>query len=224
MDNTAPEKVKKVKPVKYPDKQTVNLAERPKTINSPVRAIPIFLCALVVIALFAKFGVIDQITRQQDAADALADAQSRLDLAIALNADYTKISDEYNLYSLNSLSDEELSAVDRLEIIDLLDKELLSSTLVSAVSINGNVMLVQFTGLSLEQTSELIDSLLNYPIVAGVSVSTAGATAAAGAAGDGAGASAAPDATPSPDASGEDAAATVSMTITLKQAQEEAAE
>lgn len=186
----------KQKFMRYPDKTTINLVVRERTINSPSRIVPLFLAAALAVGLFCKFGVVDQLGRVARAQSELSALQTRAGELSAYTAGFTEVQDRFNRYSSDWMTDEEKALVDRLEVLALIDRYFFGSAAVQRFSMSGSALSVDISGVTLEGTSLLVSELESSPIVAGVAVYTAN-TGEAG--GDG---------------------AAISMTVTLRQATE----
>lgn len=160
------------KPV-YPTKTTINLAESNQAPRHLGRDLALFVLALMVIALFAKFGVIDVMGAASAASAKVTSAQAQLDDLEAGNADYSALQERYDSFAVNSLTAEELSLSDRKDVLALLENTVASTADLQTVVISGNVVELQFANASLDDVSRVVASLESDPLVAGVSVSTA---------------------------------------------------
>ena len=159
------------KPV-YPTKTTINLAESNQAPRHLGRDLALFVLALVVIALFAKFGVIDVMGAASAASAKVSSAQAQLDDLEAGNADYSALQERYDSFAVNSLTAEELS-LNRKDVLALLENTVASTAELQTVVISGNVVELQFANAWLDDVSRVVASLESDPLVAGVSMSTA---------------------------------------------------
>ena len=160
------------KPV-YPTKTTINLMECDRGGKNTPRNLVVFAIALVAIAAFAKFGVVDVMAASSEGNARVASAQVQLSALEQSNANYAELQERYALYAANSLSDEEKALVDRGVVLDLLQNFVANVADLQAVSISGNTMLLQFANVSLEDASRVVASLESSDQVANVSMSTA---------------------------------------------------
>ena len=160
------------KPV-YPTKTTINLMECDRGGKNTPRNLVVFAIALVAIAAFAKFGVVDVMAASSEGNARVASAQAQLSALEQSNANYAELQERYALYAANSLSDEEKALVDRGVVLDLLQNFVANVADLQAVSISGNTMLLQFANVSLEDASRVVASLESSDQVANVSMSTA---------------------------------------------------
>lgn len=187
--------------VKCPTKRTVNLARR----DSNPRSLLTLVCGIVLILALAfcaaKFGVIDQLARL-DAAEAEYQAVHQEYVAVQdAVASYPEVEREYRTYSRKWMQDDtQFVSVDRMEVLDLLEKHLMSCGTVESVLVQGELVFVTMSGMNLEEISAMFDDLQQQPIVAGTSLNLA-----------------------STDRESGDALLDFSITIVLQQAEEGAA-
>lgn len=159
------------KPV-YPTKTTINLAEDDQRGNN-TRSLVLFVVALIAIALFAKFAVIDVMGAANASLAKVTTAQSQLSALEEANADYPELQERYAAFALNSLSDEERALADRGAILELLQGTVANMAELQSVSVTGNTLMLQFANTSLEDVSRVVASLESSDLVANVSMSTA---------------------------------------------------
>lgn len=159
------------KPV-YPTKPTINLAEDDQRGNN-TRSLVLFVVALIAIALFAKFAVIDVMGAANASLAKVTTAQSQLSALEEANADYPELQERYAAFALNSLSDEERALADRGAILELLQGTVANMAELQSVSVTGNTLMLQFANTSLEDVSRVVASLESSDLVANVSMSTA---------------------------------------------------
>ena len=160
------------KPV-YPTKTTINLAVDDKGENKMARNLVLFAVALVLIALFAKFAVVDVMAAASAASGKVAAAQSQLSAPEAANADYDELQERYAAFTVNSLSDVEKALADRGAILDLLQGTVANMAELQSVNVTGNTVMLQFANTSLQDVSRVVASLEGSDLVANVSMSTA---------------------------------------------------
>jgi len=165
--------LKKKPKVKYPTKTTMNLAVRETTDNSPSRVVPVFVVLVLVVVLFAKFGVIDRYSALNRAQSALDASQSRLTEMNKLLTGYDQVAARYHAYSTDYLTDSQKLLADRLDLLDMLDTHLNGLATLESVSIVDNSMVVKLSAADLAQISALRLALLQESCVQSVSVYTA---------------------------------------------------
>ncbi|MDO4271200.1 MAG: hypothetical protein Q4C72_09810 [Eubacteriales bacterium] len=162
---------------RYPEKTSLNLAMRERTINSPSRIIPIAVVLAVLIGLFAKFAVIDRLMAVNLAQREVAEIKRQVDELDAANAGYDELLDEYALHSTSWMSTMELALVDRAAVFGLLESAVLPSAQLRDLSMQENTLSLSLTGLSLRDASDIVTRLKARDDVLDVSVYTAGSAA-----------------------------------------------
>lgn len=163
----------KKKKMKYPAKTTMNLAIRETNDNSPSRVMPVFVVLVLVVALFAKFGVVDRYAALNKAEASLAASESRLTEMNQLVTGYDRVASEYHQYSGDYLTGDQKQLVDRLDLLDLLQARMAGVATLKSVSIVDNDMVVELSASSLKQVSDLRLALLQEAKVQSVTVYTA---------------------------------------------------
>ncbi|MDD4075773.1 MAG: hypothetical protein PHC80_06745 [Eubacteriales bacterium] len=158
----------------YPTKTTLNLGEKPKSINSPSRAIPLFLFLLLCIAAFSKFAVADKLAEAVRAEAIAMQAENELAAIRGQTADYENVRAEYDRRVFPALMMEDAMRADAMEILEMLETRLMPQARVRAFSVQEPVITLQLSGVSLRQTAHLVKTLESSPLVASVMVYTAG--------------------------------------------------
>ncbi|MPM66232.1 hypothetical protein SDC9_113139 [bioreactor metagenome] len=163
--------------MRYPEKVSLNLAMRERSVNSPLVFLPLLLVLLAALAGFSKLAVVDRlalVSRQQA-------SLSGLEVSLAAireeNADYGSVSLDYNRYFFSGFSPDELAAADRLAALSLVETQIMTRATVSSMALKGNSVTLSLSGLSLQELSDLVRDLSGMDTVSGVSVSTAGTDA-----------------------------------------------
>lgn len=154
-----------------PVKPTLNLYFKEK---SPLRLTVVIPCvALIVVfaALFAKFAVVDRFAALSEREGVLADERDAYDALVKSYEDYDEVAEEYGKYSYTGY---DRSIADRLDVLDLLEREVFPIATVKRLSFSGNALSMTLEGLTLDQTSELLGKLEADPLVTHVTVRTTG--------------------------------------------------
>ena len=155
-----------------PIKTTMNLAYHESSFH-PAKVLPAVLIIAAAILIFSKVGIMDQLNKKAEAYDALGVKQDQLAAYTSKLADYDKLADEYGRYSYGWMTDSEASLVDRMDVIGLLEEKITPTAKIDDFAINDNTLTVNISGLTLEQTSTMVQDLETSPLVASVSVYTA---------------------------------------------------
>lgn len=163
----------KKKQAAYPSKVTMNLAIKEKSQFAPGKLIPLLLLLVILAGLFSKFAVADRLVKVDRAQAELSVLQQRkADLETATSG-YEELSEKYARYSIGWMTEDEQAAVTRQEMLSLVEKELMPGSQVRRVSASGNILSVELSGITLEDTSRFVQSLYQRPDVTNVAVYTA---------------------------------------------------
>lgn len=161
------------KAMTYPSKMTINLAIREQGKWRPGRVIPMFAALTVAAVLFGKFAVADrlaEVSREQHMLNLL---QSQAEALQERTEGYDILLEEYGRYSVGWMTEEEKDSVDRIGILDMVEQELMAAGSVRQFTVSGNTLSAELTGITLEDTSHIVQRLYHWPIVGQVSVYTA---------------------------------------------------
>lgn len=153
-------------------KQCMNLAFHEKTVN-PKTLIPLVLVLVIFTALFVKFGVLDLIQQKVDAVNEVSSKQTNLAAINASLSGYDEVAYQYGRYSYGWLNATESSLLSRVEILDILESIIAKKGVIENFAVNNNILNVNISGLSLNQTSSLVKQLEADPRVSDVFVYTA---------------------------------------------------
>ena len=163
----------KNKKLRYPSKVTLNLAMREKSPFRPSRLLPPLLLLIIAAALFGKFAVADRLSQVGAAQRALSQLEQRRDELVQATQGYEELLEEYDRYSIHWMSDDEKALVLPSDMLDLMEQELMPYSQVQSASFTGNTLSLQLGGITLEDTSKIVQRLYQLPQVVNVSVYTA---------------------------------------------------
>lgn len=156
----------------YPSKKVINLYyKEDKTTRPSTIALYVLFAAVVMLAV-VKVGVFDMLDKLDEAKSAYTANQRHLEEQMAKLENYDEISSKYSRYSYSYLKEDEM-VCDRMDVLTMLEETIYKEAEVKSTAIAGNVISMQYTGLTLEQTSWLVQRLNNYSIVEKVDVNTA---------------------------------------------------
>lgn len=156
----------------YPEKTYINLVQIDKRTLDIRRSIPTAIAAVIIIALFAKFGVIDFYDRMYSKQSELAAQVSQLDTLNHQLENYNTVLEEYEGYKSMSLAEGGL-AVDALDALRLVDTFIAPVGNISTLSLTGDTLSLSLTDVSLDSVGQLASLLRGQEMVKDVSVSTA---------------------------------------------------
>ena len=160
--------------VRYPDKTSINLLMRDNSVRDPKFQIILFVIFAVVLALFVKFLVVDKLAEAYDAEKAYTQMQTQIDQLRASNEKYDQVREEYSHYGNGYLNDEEKIEQNRMAMMRVIQRNVISKSEIQSVEISGNVATLTIDNIRLKTVSDIVASLEDDDIVSFVTVSTAG--------------------------------------------------
>ena len=160
--------------VRYPDKTSINLLMRDNSVRDPKFQIILFVIFAVVLALFVKFLVVDKLAEAYDAEKAYTQMQTQIDQLRASNEKYDQVREEYSHYGNGYLNDEEKIEQNRMAMMRVIQRNVISKSEIQSVEISGNVATLTIDNIRLKTVSDIVSSLEDDDIVSFVTVSTAG--------------------------------------------------
>lgn len=157
----------------YPAKRSMNLYYKP---DRRAKTAVLALYTLILLAGLLGLGrllVYDVLQETAAAQEALAVAEEELNGVLLELADCGEIEGQYQR---RTETDEEKNLVDRMEILALLDQAVGVTADMEMISVTGDTVRIQFSGVTLAQTARIVNALESSPIVAGTTVNTAATT------------------------------------------------
>lgn len=154
--------------VKIPTKTTINLAMHEESETPPQFLVMYIVLAIVALFAFVKCGFIDQQHRLNTAKDEYAIVDARLENVRNELQKYSDVEAEYLQYSKFWMLDESNElyvGVDRAQVLDLIERCMMSRGTLESFTIQGNKLAVNMSGMNLEQISEMFSVLEKEPIV-----------------------------------------------------------
>lgn len=161
------------KPTKvFANKRTMNFAYRKSPVN--VKKLGIVLAIiLVVVGLFSKFAIFDQLAKKNAALDARNSSQAILAGQKIGMSSYKELKEEYDRYSEARMNENERYLVDRIQVFDMIRDEVMPECIVDSVSLHNNELTLGISGLTLMEVSELTEHLKELEIVTQVELRNA---------------------------------------------------
>lgn len=161
------------KKASYPRKQSMNLYYKPDRTTKPATVALYVLFSVVCLLGLCKVLVYDLWEETRQAERTLAAAEDELTGAMLELRDYEEVKERYNRYSA---TEEEDALIDRMEVLALLDEAVGTAAAINTISINGDTVQLQFSGVTLAQTAQIVRELEASPIVKSTMVNTASTT------------------------------------------------
>jgi hypothetical protein len=163
--------LKNAKAVKYPSKRTVNLAMR-DTNNQDAKTLIIGIILIVIVCfLVVKFGISDQYARLSAAESEYAQVHTQYTEMQSSLKNYSQVEQEYHTYSRDwmTTSDGEADGtgvtVDRTDVLDLIEKNLMSYGNINSFRVDGSVVSVSMSGMNLSEISIMFSNLQAQDLV-----------------------------------------------------------
>ncbi|MDD5902006.1 MAG: hypothetical protein PUC58_01345 [Oscillospiraceae bacterium] len=147
-----------------PTKKTMNFSHHVSSFDLR-KMMPAIIVIVIVIGLFAKFGIIDQLSRKTSAFAELSDIQTQQDVLNARLKDYPELEQQYGRYSYGWMSEDEVSLVDRMEVYKLIESKIMDAAVIENFAVNGNVITMNMRGITLIEASAVVKDLESSDMV-----------------------------------------------------------
>lgn len=155
--------------VVVPSKKTMNFVHHQSSFN-PKKVVPLILAAVIVIAVFFKFGIMDQLDKKTAAYNELALKQEQLAAVNTRLAGYDELEQQYGRYSYGWMDESEVNMVSRMDVLALVEEKITPASVVENLAVNNNVLTLNIHGITLEQASAMVKSLEESPLVSSATV------------------------------------------------------
>ena len=175
MAKTENKQIKKnTKATVLPTKKTMNFVHHASSFN-PKKVLPLAIVVIIVAAVFAKFGIMDQLDKKTAAYNDLALRQEQLAVVNAKLAGYDELEKQYGRYSYGWMSESEVSMVSRMDVLALVEQKISPASVIENIAVNNNVLTLNIHGITLEQASAMVKSLEESEMVSSATVYSASA-------------------------------------------------
>ncbi len=154
------------------NKRTMNFAYHKSAIDWKRLSIVLGI-VVIVLVLFLKFGIVDQLARKNAALDRLSDCQNQLAVINTKMAKYNDLKAEYDRYTDARLNENETFLISRVDVLEIIEDYVMSYGTISNVKIRGNTVSLTIDGLSLEEAGELFEEMLEHEQVVDIELSYA---------------------------------------------------
>lgn len=142
-----------------PQKRTMNLYVDEKTVNSPSVVIAVGVVVAVFIALFAKFAIIDRYAKLDAFRAEVNEVQQQLTLMQNKLAGFDEVQDQYRRYTDHYKTEEEASLVDRGDIIEIIEKNVMTVGKCPSINVKGNSVSIVVQVEALEEVATIRENL-----------------------------------------------------------------
>lgn len=164
---------------RYPSKTTMNMAQAPEPGTKLGNMVVYGILAVLLLVLVGRFAIYDQYAAAAAAESQAAGLQQQAEQLRSGLADYQAVSDGYARYSYGYQDETEASLVDRLQMLDTVDRYVAPFGTVSSVTIADNTASITLSSPTLDDTGALVSGLKKLDSVSDVSVNTATAQSGA---------------------------------------------
>jgi riboflavin synthase len=147
------------------------------TLNvKPVNWLALILWTLIIIAAAAagaKFGIMDRFEKVQRLKNECSDLQTQIDLMNVQLASNTALSDLYAHFTYSDMKEEELNRVDRVAVMDLIHRRIMTAVEVVDWTIHENELTVTVKAPQLSTINAMSQRMVREPMVDFSTVSNA---------------------------------------------------
>ena len=147
-----------------PTKKTMNFSYHVSSFDLR-KMMPAIIVIVIVIGLFAKFGIIDQLSKKTSAFAELSDIQTQQEVLNAKLKDSPELEKQYGRYSYGWMSEDEVSLVDRMEVYKLIESKIMDAAVIENFAVNGNVITMNMRGITLKEASAVVKDLESSDMV-----------------------------------------------------------
>lgn len=147
-----------------PTKKTMNFSHHVSSFDLR-KMMPAIIVIVIVICLFAKFGIIDQLSKKTSAFAELSDIQTQQEVLNAKLKDYPELEKQYGRYSYGWMNEAEASLVDPMEVYKLIESKVMDAAVIQNFAVNSNVITMNMSGITLMEASAVVKDLESSDMV-----------------------------------------------------------
>lgn len=160
---------KKKSVVTAPSKKTMNFVHHQSSFNYK-KLIPLLAVMVIIAAVFAKFGILDELDKKTAAYNQLAQKQEQLAAVNVRLAEYNELEKQYGRYSYGWMDETEVNLVSRMDVLALVESKISPAAYIENMAVNNNVLTLNIHGITLEQASAMVKSLEQSELVVSATV------------------------------------------------------
>ncbi|MCR5304502.1 MAG: hypothetical protein K6E33_08065 [Lachnospiraceae bacterium] len=157
-----------------PTKRYINLYmpdSQKKKVN--VKGIVIGVLYVLAVLAFVKIMILNTMDRTKEVKNNYQMAEDNLNMLMIANQDFEEVLAQYSRFGNNFMKPDELAQRDRMEILDLINRDFMGKDGLMSVNISGNAATMEITSELLADVSSLVKTLEEEPIVYYVTISRA---------------------------------------------------
>lgn len=136
-------------------------------------AIPAILLIIFLAGLFSKYMVYDRLMEMSRAEGEVVRLRNQYDSLMSAAEELTGVEDTYAHYTIAGMTADELSMVDRVKVLELVESVLPSSKYAKNWNVSGNILTIEVTESTLSQQNDLAKKIEESPIVDSCIIMTA---------------------------------------------------
>lgn len=158
---------------KLPVKKSINMAAVGQKKTRVSTALLALILIIVAAAAIAKFAVMDRLDEVNAAEKKVRDLRTQLSAANAKIDSFGELQEKYAHYTLAGLNSEELSRVERSDVVELIERVVLPEAELNSWTVKQNQLTLNITMDTLQDTNELAQKLNEEEMVSFATVKNA---------------------------------------------------
>ena len=158
---------------RIPVKTSINLVQVDENKINLGIAIPAILLIILLAGAFSKFMVYDKLMEMSQAEGDVARLRTQYDTLMSAAEEMTGVEDTYAHYTVAGMTADELSMVDRVKVLELVESVLPASEYAKNWNVSGNILTIEVTENTLSQQNDLAKKIEKSPIVDSCIIMTA---------------------------------------------------
>ena len=164
------------KKVKYPTKYHINMVRPRKKSSVNTMKLAIWALCFIAVAAFLKFGIFDQLNKIKVAEKKYNEMAAEVQKVKETNKEYDEVKAKYDEVTDWYMTEEEQMVIDKTNVFEMLDEDLVPYVGMKSVQIKGNQIVVETYKTTLDVVSEFLHKLQLDKRNSFVSVTTANAS------------------------------------------------
>lgn len=158
---------------KIPTKTSINLMPKDENVVDLRRTIPVVVIIVVLALVLTKFFVVDKLVEMTQAESRVAQMQTELNEAYATIEQMGNVEEQYAHYTYSGMTEEELTRVDRTDVMKLAQAAINTGVKVNSWSVTENLMTLQVRARTLQKLNQTAQALEKKKIVERCVINTA---------------------------------------------------
>ena len=150
---------------KMPTKTSINLVPKKERYLATRKGVTTLVLGSLLVVVLALVLIVRPLIGLMNANARVNDLTSQLDAVNSEIKANAATEEEYAHYTYEGMNSDELSRVDRVQVMKLVQDALISGGVAKSWSLTGNVMTLEVTGTSLAELNQIAAALEKEPIV-----------------------------------------------------------